>query len=405
MLRRPTDEELDFINSRLAQDTLKKEECYILDGGAFANDFMETQYGYYLSTGSLMNFINDLQNTIPLQINHGGSYFLPEPRILPLGAWFNGSIETVMDRPPEARAGKNMKALGNLFMPVGLEFNGYNTDHIAKGYRAGTVKALSIGQDWSKASFICDICGKNILDAEECSHIPGRLYDGVKCTFTVDNSHLKEISIVWAGALPLAELGDRTTGHMIPGKIDWESIKRNGMTAENLAQISILSGSFVQLEFKKEAKDMAEMTFDKFLQDFASELSELYVKKDIHNELKDNLESTQGELTALADRFGIINTELEASKDFIAIGKKRLEELTAEYHRLGVALNGDKWNEESENDLLSGMVASKRIEYLASKNDAMADGIKKNLEKQEVEVKNKKQYTHRDNPALYKTRK
>lgn len=48
----------------------------------------------------------------------------------------------------------------------------------------------------------CDICGKNIL-SPECSHYPGRQYDGVTCTVSLDEvTDVYEVSFVAVPAQP-----------------------------------------------------------------------------------------------------------------------------------------------------------------------------------------------------------
>jgi len=411
-LRRPTSEELKYINANIAKKECKEEGCYIFDPAVMANDFMKTCYNYYLSTRSLTNFVEDLSNRIvPLQINHGGLW--DSRRIMPLGRLFNGSLVTVTDLPPDAKQGKSCAASGIIYMPVGLEFDGYNTDQLAKGYEAGTVTDLSVGQDWSEAEFICDVCGKSLWD-EDCPHTPGRMYDGVLATFTVDNAHLKEVSLAWKGGLPGASLADGTErAKTTLNKLDWENIKteaRRGQLPKDLMQLSELT---IPIDFESDIQGGTDtMTFQQMKEKFSKELAEEYVSKADHDTLSAKLTTTEEALTSKAKevsdtaaRFGNINAELEAKKGLIAIGQKHLEWLTTEFNRLGIALTGDAWNEETEADLVKGIgTEEKQAEYLAQKIEQMTTDLKGKTEKKSLannETEKPVLIMHKDNPALY----
>jgi hypothetical protein len=199
MLRVPTQEELDYINENFARETLSADSIYLMDDVVIANDYMLSCWNYYLSTDSLRNFVEDLKHGIPLQDNHGEQ---EDRAMVPVGKWMLGAlVEAEGNMPAGALAGKRTNCTAVLYMPKGLTIAGLNTDEVVKAYKFGTLDDVSVGQNWKNAFFRCNLCGKSILDSD-CPHIPGWEYEGVRATFTVENSHLGEVSFAWAGGLP-----------------------------------------------------------------------------------------------------------------------------------------------------------------------------------------------------------
>ena len=61
------------------------------------------------------------------------------------------------------------------------------------------------------ATETCNICGKEIFDFyrdDPCPHIPKKIYDGVECTYDVDNARLRHVGLVTAPSNPNARLLD-----------------------------------------------------------------------------------------------------------------------------------------------------------------------------------------------------
>jgi len=482
MLRKPNEKELAYINDRIAKKTLTADDVYIFDEVSIANDFMLTSYGYYLGTSSLFNFKNDLEkNKIPVQINHKTD--------IPLGTWLPGEIRTVT--PPEgAKQGKNYELVASLYMPMGLEINGYKTDEIVKAYQTGTLTDVSIA--WTDGRPVCDICGKDYL-SQECSHMVGMEYEGVTCTVTIEDAHLAECSLVWSGALPGAQLDDeiasidwsgiKTSASLTPisgsltikmpllkedkimksqlalthnsklaenepawGDVDKTKLPRNafadqgeegkkstwryphhwvkngevgedgiyksgdmylhrgGLIAAWAAANGARSGQEASEEVKAHLRAHRKaigldgddyLTFDDFCEIFKEQLEERFVAKEKFDELtKEHNDLTQ--------KFAELNVDLEMARKNAEIGKKRLEELVSEYHRLGVILYADKWIEETKNENLIAMDVNKRYEFLLSEIKLMETDIRKNLEKKTERITTEDRYEHKDNPKYYK---
>lgn len=73
----------------------------------------------------------------------------------------------------------------------------------------GMYNSVSVG--FRGAREICNLDGKEIFDYfadDPCPHIPGRVYDGQRCIYTVEDARLREVSLVPAGSNPNAKLLD-----------------------------------------------------------------------------------------------------------------------------------------------------------------------------------------------------
>lgn len=234
MARKPTDKELALIN-QLAKRECSADEFYVFDAKP-ANDFMLTSYFYYLGTTSLMNFKADLDRE---RLRLGTSH----KRDLNLGRWLPGKLVSV-DTPEGARPGKNYQLQAPFYMPKGLTIGQYNTDELARGIETGILTDVSI--EWRNGTPICDICKNDVRNGEQCPHIPGRLYDGVVCTFTVENAHLGACDLVDDGGLPLATLSDGAGGGWrLSGSGSMQTIKE--LSAKH-PMVGVLSLSFTEAQ-------------------------------------------------------------------------------------------------------------------------------------------------------------
>jgi len=402
-LRPPTDTELDYINANIAKKKCSALDCYILDNVSLANDFMLTCYGYYLDTDSLVNFVQDLSGVVPLQINHN-----PD---IPLGRWFNGTLTAVPMPPTDAKPGKRSACSAVLFMPVGLSINGYKTDELVQAYEAGTLTDVSVGQNWSKATFTCDICGNDLLGPEACPHIPLSMYDGVMATVTVHNSHLAEGSLVWSGGLPGATLSMSMEELRAKATAGWDAVKKLGKPGISGSLMSRLS---IPIATNREESNM---TFKEVQEKFKAELEAEYVSKTeydrVTNELvaakelvntgDTDLDAKAQELADLTEQFAALNAELEANKSLAPIGEKHVGALTEEYNRLGTILYVEKWDHESKGEYLSKMEPGDRVKYLEGEIALLSAGISKIHEKPEhADEPDDSTYSHKNNPALYR---
>lgn len=396
MIRVPNEAELTLINAQ-AKKPLTAGDVYVVDA-VMANDFMTTCYYYNIGTSSLLNFQKDLQAE---RLRLGASH----ERDLNFGRWLPGEIVSV-DTPSNALKGKSYQLEAPFYMPKGLTVGKYNTDELAKAIEAGIIADVSI--EWEGEQDLrlaCNICGNDIRDYEKCEHYPGKEYDGKLCTFSLENAHLSACDLVDDGGLPGASLSSGSE-FLFAGRSD--------LFANEIKNLSKEGGMNGSLRFSLADKGGLTVKWEDAKKQFEKELIEEYVLKADHEntlaktlseneQAKGDLEKLQGEHTALTEKFADINDEINSIKSLSDVGKAHLEYLTKEYHRLGVALNDDKWVEEVENNLISGLADDmKRAEYLASKIELMSGSLKERLEKKQEQKTDNKEYTHLDDPDLYR---
>uniref|UniRef100_A0A6H1Z9V9 Uncharacterized protein n=1 Tax=viral metagenome TaxID=1070528 RepID=A0A6H1Z9V9_9ZZZZ len=372
MLRKPTKEELSFINEKIAKKEMKSDDCMIIDAVP-ANDTNLTVYYYRLGHSSLRNFRKNLDaGEVPALVNH-------DPKI-PIGRWLKGVVRKEND-------GHVLKA--PVYMPKGLELDGYSTEHLANAYETGTLTDVSVG--WADGKPICDICKKDVRDPE-CKHWPGQPYNDAKdiATCTIENANLKEISFVWKGGLPGAEFLDyEQEGEQMEDSLqilseegqilDWTNIKEIDIHGQLVGTLSMPIKSETETIEGREK----ELTLQEALEKYKKEISEMFVEKSLFDQVT-------GEIQDITLKYAEINSEIEADKDFTSIGKVRIVELKEEYHRLGVAVNGDTWNQEAEEAFLEAMTVAERRQYMESKIEANKEILRVLTEKKEIEEEKEK---------------
>ncbi len=392
-MRPPTKAELALINE-LAKRECAAEEFYVFDAKP-ANDFLLTSYFYFLGTSSLYNYRSDLEKE---RLRLGTSH----RRDLGIGRWLPGEIAQV-STPAGAKPGCNSMLQAPFYMARGLQIGQYRTDDIAKAIEMGIITDVSI--EWSGAKKLeCDLCHNDIRDGSTCEHFPGREYDGVLCTFTVQDSHLNACDLVDDGGLPMATLGDSDDVAVLAGDggFQWQNIKK--------IPVGKLMSGRLMLSIGKIKQEETVKTFEELCEQYKDQLTAIYMLKADHQQTVDalatanqTLETTKTELAEMKERFGTINAELEDSRPFTEIGKTHMQSLVDEYNRLGTILHGDKWDHETEQQHLDAMTVPDRKKFLEEKLAQMKPEAERLVQRQKLEDEKKNQpYTHLQDPALYK---
>lgn len=163
-----------------------------------ATNTLIDSYYTHMTLGTLGNFQADAK---------AGVAFLPGHRHsdLPFGRSLDAQIETAMD--PE-----RTRLTVDFYTMPGLTLNAVKTDDLINGIRSGILKDVSIG--FTSNEMTCDICGRDMWDWD-CPHVPGMKYEVkgqdsvmriVQATFAVNDAHLSEVSSVYDGATPRAEI-------------------------------------------------------------------------------------------------------------------------------------------------------------------------------------------------------
>ena len=191
---------------------------------AWASNDMVDSYGTRMRPSSLKNYAQDATNGISLQNSH-------RTNELPIG-------RTYLGRFKGSRAGGNARTEMDFYIPPGLSISGVNTSDVIKAIDYGSVHDVSIG--FYGGNLMCSLDGKPMMgdllsllffgsgDDEEvrdpgapCNHLPGIEYnlrdsegrktgDRAVAIGEVDGAHCAELSLVFDGATPMAQISGRS---------------------------------------------------------------------------------------------------------------------------------------------------------------------------------------------------
>lgn len=201
---KPTEQQLQIINSRFSQTQLTEDNCYVFS--SLLIDNLPTDYYSIIQEPLLNQFAQDLEKGVALLLVHNN-------RKLPVGRSFNAYLK----REYVAQAGTDVISLyGDFYIPLGINLEGgFTTDDVAKGIDTGINFATSIG--FKAEKWTCSICGNDIRDYFACPHIPGKKYavekdgkDAVETCYVLVGEDgagkLLEDSLVYAGACDRASV-------------------------------------------------------------------------------------------------------------------------------------------------------------------------------------------------------
>lgn len=206
-------EALAMINAMLPEgaDALTLDDVYIHYVEAANNNFIEDRYGF-LSRSTLRNVARDGAAGCAFMNSHrtGG---LSTDAEFPFGKTFAGQYQEGRD----AQGQPVRRTLLGFYMQRNLSPNGAggpSTDDLDRQIRGGTLFDVSVGL--YGGARVCDVCGGDVTDADECPHLPGTYYamdeedierqkargvpDG-KASYTMEDARLGEVSGVFDGAV------------------------------------------------------------------------------------------------------------------------------------------------------------------------------------------------------------
>ena len=224
-------EALARINALLdnGAEPLTLEDVWIHYAEAANTNFIPDRYAF-MSRRTLKNIASDAATGFAFMNSHrtGG---LSSDAELPYGRTFAGRYENI--------DGAGERTIIGFYMLRGVYPNGPNgpsTDTMHQGILGGTIFDVSVGLYGGQ--MLCDVCGGDITDGDECDHYPGTteymteeeqaaqkakgVPDGC-CSYTMDDCHCGETSAVFDGAVPGAGFRKALAGEK-QGKLSGKSL-------------------------------------------------------------------------------------------------------------------------------------------------------------------------------------
>lgn len=188
-------------------EPLTLDDVWIHPAEAANSSFIADRYAS-LSTSTLKNIAKDAQAGFAFMNSHRTGD-LSHPSELPYGRTIAGRYEKMED-------GSERSLI--MFYMLRAQFPngqmGPSTDALHAGIDGGTIFDVSVGL--YGGSYICDVCGGDMSDWDECDHVPGTDYnmsdeemeaqkargipDGF-ASYTYTNAHCGETSAVYDGAV------------------------------------------------------------------------------------------------------------------------------------------------------------------------------------------------------------
>lgn len=173
-----------------------EDEClfdFIISNGE------EDSYGSFMTEKTLKNYAEDAERSVPFMIDHKDG----------VNEQVGQTISAYYD--PE-----NKQTIATVRM---LRDSDDTPDHLKvneyiRRIERGMYRGVSVA--FRDAKEICNICSKPIFDVyrdDHCPHVPKQYYDGVKCTYNVDDARLREVSLTSNPSNPNAQLLDTRNWH------------------------------------------------------------------------------------------------------------------------------------------------------------------------------------------------
>ena len=207
--------------------------------GCISSDAIDA-YDSRMAESSLKNFVNDAANGVPFQDSHSSE------SIRTLGRSFAAEIENgiAMARVRMLRDDTNT--------PEHMKIDEY-----IRRIQGGIYTSLSVG--FHSERNICSICDGNIAIGwdrlfggdEFCEHSIGSVYDDKRCTYTIEDARLAEISLVTTPANPDAEIIERAR-EFFPGTKD-SSPPAPAIVIDDETKLLIAAGKSHRAELIKSA--------------------------------------------------------------------------------------------------------------------------------------------------------
>jgi hypothetical protein len=397
-VRRPTVDELSYINNRLikSEKKLAQDDAWVIDVEA-AKSGVQTAYFSSLSKKSIENFSKNTNARARNRNAKAIGYYLNHDTVsrLPMGVLFDGKT---------AEDGDQLAFQHKVFLPANFSTGDVNTDDYVRSVEYSMSEDVSVG--FLSKKFICDICNNDIR-SEKCRHWPGMRYNVgtedepryVVCTYTVDDAKLVEVSAAWKGALPGARVLSDNTGadNILPQQFDIKrfaegtylrfSYSANGgieqlddITAQQLLLEDHNGGSVMENEFEvnedlmRELEAVAALMGDEELteqhpansaeqeesEQLTPEQRRVEVLQNRAAELEEAYVELQEEIETLRAQFDRAVEELAESN---AVSERYVSEIDSEVHKLSIGIDAEIYSKDVVDSVLSKMSLDEKLSY------------------------------------------
>lgn len=310
-----------------------------------ASNTLIDSYYTHMTVNTLANFQADAK---------AGVSFLPGHKHyeLPFGRSLDAQIETAMD--PE-----RTRLTVDFYTMPGLTLNAIKTDDLIDGIRSGILHDVSIGMHGGE--YACDICGRSMWDWD-CPHVPGMKYEvkgadnvmrTILATCAIDGAHLSEVSSVYDGATPRAEIlkaeREAAEGRMKPDAVRMFETRYRMKLPEAKRTYTGVTLEGKTLEFEQIVNQVREVLAIDANTDLAGAVVQL----------KTELEGSRGAQVALV----AAQKKVEELTPLADDGRAYRSDLVSEAMVQGVRAFGEKFAKELYADILnrSSLTAIKQL--------------------------------------------
>ena len=150
----------------------------------------EDTYGSIMTEQTMRNYVEDCNGgSIPLMRDHSTE------SAMQLGMIVRGEYD---------EANKRVVANARVLRDTPQTPPDLRIDEYIRRMERGMVPGFSVA--FRDADETCNICHKDIFPQRDtpdaCPHVPKLVYDGVRCTYNVDNARLREVSFVTTPSTP-----------------------------------------------------------------------------------------------------------------------------------------------------------------------------------------------------------
>jgi uncharacterized protein with NAD-binding domain and iron-sulfur cluster len=195
--------------NRQSIDPLTKDDVFIFSG-ICSNDRMDAYLTRMDPVTTLRNYVEDLQNGVPLQEGH-------DIYKNPYGRSYDGEYLA------SSETENSNSVRGHWYVLRNLTINGASTDDTIRAIRGGIIKDMSVGFGGNEIWYRCSSCGRDIFDWD-CPHLPGIDDENGRQTFSwIVGGRLREVSTVYNGATPGAYI-DKARAFIQQGEMSRDNI-------------------------------------------------------------------------------------------------------------------------------------------------------------------------------------